>query len=251
MRPTVLCIDDDERSLYIRAKILERFYRVLTATNAEDGLRLFSQGAPDVVVLDYYMPDKTGAQVAWELKRRGVNVPILMLSSAVFVPDDARELVDAFCAKIDGPVNFLDVLKDLVEQAGKEGGAARRTVLHVDDNELQRYTVARLLRRAGFRVLEAATGAEALRIVREFPDLVLLDVHLPDMDGFEVCRRIKAEPDTACIPVLHLTGTPQFVHNEETGAAAGGEGYLVQPLPAEELMAAINALIERHAPKES
>lgn len=252
MRPTILCIDDDERSLLIRTKILERFdYRVLTATTAEEGLRLFSQEAPDVVVLDYYMPGMSGAQVAWELKRRGSEVPILLLSSAVFAPDDARQLVDAFCAKIDGPVNFLEVLKQLIEQAGKHGGTGQHTVLHVDDNEIQRYAISRILRRAGFRVREAATGAEALQLVREGPDLVLLDINLPDMDGFEVCRRIKADPDTARVPVLHLTATAKYASAQAEGAAAGAEGYLVQPLPSEELMAAISALIAQHARKKT
>lgn len=244
--PTVLCIDDDERSLFIRIKILERFaYRVLAATTAEDGLRLFSQEAPDVIVLDYYMPGMTGAQVAWELKRRGAKAPILMLSSAVFVPEDARQLVDAFCAKIDGPRNFLDVLKQMVEQARQRGGTGSYTVLHIDDNEAGRYAVARSLRRAGFRVLEAGTGTEGLHLAEEQPDLVLLDIHLPDMDGFEVCRRLKANPTTSAIPVLHLTNTaPPGLQAD--GNAAGAEGFLVQPLEPEELTATINALIARH-----
>lgn len=245
---TVLCIDDDERALLIRTKILERMgYRVLTANSAEEGLRVFSHQAVDAIVLDYYMPDKTGAQVAWDLKQRGAGVPVLMLSSAVFCPDDAADVVDAFCAKIDGPANFLEVLERLIKTAEERGGTARHTVLHVDDNEVQRYAISRMLRRAGFNVLEAASGAEALAQVKAHPDLVLLDVKLPDMDGFEVCRRIKADPQTALIPVLHLTAT--LPSGAADGAAAGAEGYLVQPLPPEELVHAVNALIERHTKK--
>ncbi len=246
---TVLCIDDDERALLIRTKILERMdYQVLAATTAEEGLRLFSQHRVDAIVVDYFMPDKTGAQIAWELKQRGSGVPVLMLSSAVFCPDDANDVVDAFCAKIDGPANFLEVLDRLIKEAQARGGTSRHTVLHVDDNEPQRYAVARMLRRAGFNVLEAANGAEALEQVKEKPDLVLLDVRLPDMDGFEVCRRIKADADTARIPVLHLTATKP-AGGKEAGAAAGGEGYLVQPLPPEELVEAVNSLIARHEKK--
>ncbi len=119
MRRTVLCIDDDERALYIRTKILERDYTVLTATSAGEGLEMFSRHGADAIVLDYFMPEMNGAEVAWELKRRGCRVPVLMLSSAVFCPNDAADLVDAFCAKIDGPATFLDTLKRLIESSAE------------------------------------------------------------------------------------------------------------------------------------
>src|SRR5688500_12116529 len=79
-------------------------------------------------------------------------------------------------------------------------------VLNVDDYEAGRYATSRVLRQAGFDVAEAATGTDALRlVVSEHPDLVLLDVNLPDVDGFEVCRQIKTHPDTSTIPVLYLS----------------------------------------------
>ncbi len=249
MRRTVLCIDDDERSLYIRGKILERLdYRVLTAKSAAEGLKTFSSQGADIVILDYYMPDMTGAEVAWELKRRGSKVPILMLSSAVFCPDDATDVVDAFCAKIDGPANLLDVLQRLVNAAEKRGGTRRHSILHVEANDSQRYALARSLRRAGFKVLEASSGAEALDAIKACPDLVLLDVRLPDMDGYEVCRRIKADPTTARIPVLHLAAINDTGRTK--GVESGDDGYLVQPLPAHELVAAVHALIERRTSPE-
>ena len=67
-------------------------------------------------------------------------------------------------------------------------------VLNVDDNEASLYTLGRTLQQAGFRVQEAATGEEALARAHEGPDLVMLDVKLPDITGFEVCRRIKRDP---------------------------------------------------------
>ena len=66
-------------------------------------------------------------------------------------------------------------------------------ILHVDDNPATRYTIGRTLGREGFKVREAATGREALRLAKEGPDLVILDVKLPDIGGFEVCQRIKAD----------------------------------------------------------
>ncbi len=112
---TILCIDDDEPSLLTRGMILEKSgYRVLSATTARGGLELFARERVDAVVLDYFLPEMSGSQVAAALKLRSADVPVLLLSSAVLLPDDARGLVDAFCAKIDGPANFLGVLKSLL-----------------------------------------------------------------------------------------------------------------------------------------
>jgi PAS domain S-box-containing protein len=117
------------------------------------------------------------------------------------------------------------------------------TVLNVDDEDASRYATSRVLRQAGFEVLEAANGAEALRLVKENPDLVVLDVHLPDMDGFEVCERIKADPATALIPVLHLSAIhldDQFVVK---GLEGGADGYLTHPLEPPVLIAYVKALL--------
>lgn len=116
-------------------------------------------------------------------------------------------------------------------------------ILNVDDDEASRYAVSRILKQAGFSVIEAANGTEALRQVRQQPDLVLLDVQLPDLLGFEVCRQIKADPDTATIPVLMLSAT--HVHSEAMveGLSEGAEGYLAETIDPKVLVAYINALL--------
>jgi len=120
---------------------------------------------------------------------------------------------------------------------------ATATVLLVDDDEAKRYTLGRTLRRAGFTVVEATTGEDALRRTAESPDLVILDVKLPDLSGFEVCRRIKADPATASIPVLHVSAT--FVQSEDRvqGLDCGADGYLADAVQPPELIASVNALL--------
>ena len=79
-------------------------------------------------------------------------------------------------------------------------------LLNVDDHDAGRYARTRFLTRAGFLVEEASTGEQALKTILERPpDLVLLDINLPDIDGFEVCRRIKNSPDTNRLPVIFLS----------------------------------------------
>ena len=119
-------------------------------------------------------------------------------------------------------------------------------ILSVDDAAANRYVVAHALRQAGYTVRESSSGRQALAQLREMnpkPDLVLLDVQLPDVDGFEVCRLIKADASTAPIPVLlisaHYTATQERVR----GLVGGADGYLISPVDPEELVANVRALI--------
>lgn len=119
----------------------------------------------------------------------------------------------------------------------------RPSILVVDDDEAGRYAARRILERANFEVVEAADGASALRAVAERPDLVLLDIQLPDVDGFEVCRRIKSSPATASIRVLPFTGVYRNDSDRKRAFEAGADGYLVRPVSPEELVATVNGLI--------
>lgn len=98
------------------------------------------------------------------------------------------------------------------------------TILHVDDTDAQRYAISRVLRHAGFEVLEARTGAQALEFVERLPDLVVLDVNLPDISGFAVCRQIKANEATSRIPVLHLSATMVSTDARVAGLEGGPTG---------------------------
>src|SRR5947209_8711715 len=93
----------------------------------------------------------------------------------------------------------------------------KKTILHVDDNDANRYAVSRSLTKAGFDVTEATSGAQALEMVDKNPDLVILDIRLPDINGFEVCRRIKTNPQTKRIPVLHLSASAASSADKATG----------------------------------
>ncbi len=123
-------------------------------------------------------------------------------------------------------------------------------LLCVDDHDGARYALTRTLQRAGFRTIEAASGAEALRKMEERPDLVVLDVQLPDINGFEVCQRIKTDPITGATPVLQISADFVDVEYRARGLELGADAYLAHPIEPPELIATIRALLRARRAEE-
>ena len=122
------------------------------------------------------------------------------------------------------------------------------TVLVLDDRPESRYLVTTWLSRAGYEVVEAGSGAEALAAVRRGDiDVALLDVNLPDMSGFEVCEAIRADAAVSSMPVIHLSATAVASADRSEGLLRGADAFLVEPLDPRMLLATITALIRRAA----
>jgi DNA-binding response OmpR family regulator len=110
-------------------------------------------------------------------------------------------------------------------------------LLVVDDDLHSRQTLVALLLGEGYEVRCAASGGVALIFAAEEPpELILLDIRLPDMDGFEVCRRLREDPRTGCIPVIFISGLDEVV-DKVKGFAAGGVDYITKPFQGEEVLA--------------
>jgi len=122
-------------------------------------------------------------------------------------------------------------------------------VLNVNDHVANRYMVSKMLKNAGMQVSEASTGHEALAMARSpetKPDLIVLDVRLPDIGGFDVCRKLKADPRTRDIKILHTSATFVTSDNRIEGVEAGADGYLTQPFEPQDLIATVRALLRLH-----
>jgi signal transduction histidine kinase len=120
----------------------------------------------------------------------------------------------------------------------------RTLIVNIDDSPQLRYAKTRILQKAGYEVVEAGTGAEALKLVRELmPQLVLCDVALPDMNGVDVCRRIKSDPATGSIPVIQISATFVSAADEKEGLKGGADIYLTEPLEPKELETVVSVLL--------
>lgn len=122
--------------------------------------------------------------------------------------------------------------------------AAAVKILNVDDHEPSRYAKTRILQKSGYQVEEAANGVEALQRVSHFqPDLVVLDVHLPDINGLDVCRRIKDDPAACNTTVLQISAAKISGMDRVRGLDNGADSYLIEPVEPAILLATVRALL--------
>ena len=120
----------------------------------------------------------------------------------------------------------------------------KRRILVVEDEECLLKLEQVLLRASGYEVLSTACGHEALVLLERQPvDLVLLDLMLPNINGYEVCRRIKANPATAAVPVVMVTARNDS-NDLELGSAAGADWYIIKPFKAASLLNAVARFLE-------
>jgi PAS domain S-box-containing protein len=124
-------------------------------------------------------------------------------------------------------------------------------ILVVDDNPASRYATSRILLNAGFFVFEAATGVEGLALAESGVHLIVLDVNLPDIDGFAVCRKLRAQEHTCHIPVIHLSATFVADIHKVKGLESGADGYLTHPVEPPVLIATVNAFLRTRQAEEA
>jgi len=124
-------------------------------------------------------------------------------------------------------------------------------LLVIDDNPASRYATVRQLRSAGFRTREAATGAEGLAAADTSVSAVILDIHLPDIDGFALCALLRSRPATARVPVLHLTAAYVTDEDKVRGLDSGADAYLTRPVEPAVIIATVQSLVRTRMAEEA
>jgi PAS domain S-box-containing protein len=135
---------------------------------------------------------------------------------------------------------------DTPSPAGARAQPATRVLL-VDDSDDGRFIKGRILRAAGFEVVEAVNGTEALERATAGVSVVLLDIHLPDISGLDVARRLRAAPATAALPIVHTSATRRGVADAVIGLEGGADAYMVEPLDADLLVATVRSFARARA----
>jgi signal transduction histidine kinase/DNA-binding response OmpR family regulator len=196
----VLVVEDNREALFIYEKYLKSTqFQVIPAQNLKEARQALRDFRPVAVVLDVLLQGEHSWELLQELKQNPstANIPVFVVT-VVDNQDKALALgADGFHAK---PVERAWLIQQLDKIARR---LSERQVLIIDDDEVSRYLLKTVLGQAEFRFFEAAGGNEGLRRASEGkPDLVILDLAMPDLSGFEVLHRLKENPQTADIPVI-------------------------------------------------
>lgn len=261
-RPRLLIVDDASVNLHTLVGMFRDDYAISAATSGRKAIELARRAPrPDLILLDIQMPDMDGYEVLAALKRDAAttDIPVIFVTALAEAADAARGLLMGAADYVTKPINpelfrvrvrnqlelaryrRLPAAFELVPQAGD---AQPPTLLVVDDVPENIHELLAALRDE-FRILVAGDGVRALEIVQgpAPPDLVLLDVVMPGMDGYEVCRRIKATPGGQRIPVMFVTVVDD-TRDKVKGFALGAADYVTKPFDIEEVRARVRAHLE-------
>jgi len=253
----ILIIEDEPVHLNVmKAKLEYEGYEILVATDGETGLNMIKSQKPDLVLLDIILPKMNGFEVLDNLKDYSDRPPIIVVSNsgqpvevdkalkfgaidylvkAEFNPGDVLEKVEKVLGRPQKSPEIMPVKSSAPANAGaerpnnKNSQASRQAkILIIEDDKFLRDLISQKLRKENFNTLEAVDGEEGLKTAREkSPDIILLDLILPGLDGFEILRVLKGDKNTSQIPVIVLSNLGQK-EDMDRALSGGAEDFMVK-----------------------
>ena len=273
--PRILIVDDDPKNVKLIAGYLyKENYELMTAYSGEEAIDLARNKKPELILLDIMMPGKDGFTVTKELKadKETASIPIIMVTALSSTQDKVKGLEAGAEEFLSKPVNReeirtriasvlklkqyrtqLDIRKKTecslqIEKVHNKKELRQKDlpkVLIVDDDPNEQKLLLNYLKDENFHILTESNGKEGLKTaLQEKVDLIILDVLLPKMDGFMVCRRIKQSKETRDIQVVLITCLDDM-ESRIKGVEIGADDFLVKPLESRELVARSRTLIKK------
>ena len=245
-RPKILVIEDDrDVALLLRHQLEAEGYNVLLAGSGQDALWLAREEQPQLITLDILLPDIDGFEVLEQLKDHPVTAPIPVIIVSMLGEADKGYALGAvdYVVKPFSEEQLLKSVRQALGSIQKEGeaGPTRNNLLVVDDEADIVTYLEQALSVHGYQVRSASNGADALERIREsIPDLILLDLRMPVMDGYEVIRRLKSDIVTMGIPIIVITASPVDKERDKVQVLGMGVAqYMTKPLSVETIVAEI------------
>lgn len=269
----LLAEDNHINRIYAKTVLEQAGHTVLTAVNGEEAVRVFTQDQPEFILMDVQMPKMDGIEATRRirgLEEKGQRVPIVALTAHAMAADQRKCEAAGMDGYLTKPIDPQSLIKAIDRKAsnhdplaGKsegdtsaslhalpESGEAEvpratqgldeaSVVLIVDDELTSQKLTRRLVEKQGHKTLCASNGRQAIEVLeKEAVDVILMDVVMPEMDGLEACRRIKAKEATRQIPILLVTSLDQ-AEDRLAGIEAGADDFLTKPLHGKETLVRI------------
>ena len=253
---TILVADDEA---FLRTKLVlilrEAGFRVEEAENGVAALTQAKIQRPDVILMDYLMPVMDGVEAIRQLRQDPLlcKTPILLLTTHQKINDVQRALdcdVNGYLAKPFDPVQVIEQVKAFLPTAMANGqldangqDTQKKHILIVDDYVLYRRKIALILQNAGYHVAEADNGVMALKQAKErLPDLILMDVMMPVMDGLEATQHIREDESLRRVPIIMLTSNVRM-KDVPIALASGADAYIAKPQSAEKIIEKVKSCL--------
>jgi CheY-like chemotaxis protein len=248
----ILVVEDVELNRELIAQLLEEDYAILTAADGATGIRLAERERPDLILMDLSLPIVDGWEAARRIKADPAlrKIPIIAVSAHAMTGDAEKARQCGCDDYLSKPLDERLLLEKLHKYLGPhfQRSAARppvqaNRILIVDDEPFNVDYLQQELEELGYDIMVARDGQEALECVAtDPPDLILLDVLMPIMDGFAVCRALKGEEATRLIPIVIMT-TLDGIEDRIRGIEAGADDFLTKPVNQRQLIARVQTTL--------
>ncbi|NRB39148.1 MAG: transporter substrate-binding domain-containing protein [Pseudomonadales bacterium] len=270
---TILVVDDNADNRLLINKILSPLgFSVIDAVNGEDALNQFQQHRPDLILMDRRMPVMDGLMATAKIKasEQGKNTPVISLTASAF-EDEKQDIIaqgaDDFLLKpfkrdelLTMMAAHLDLLFEYKKMPNSGNGAEINrhqrvenlpatseatgiTVLIVDDNQVNRLVARKILEKEAYHCEEAVNGREALDLIESMhPDIMLLDMQMPVMDGYQVLQQLNTQPPKKSLAIIASSAESSVDENQKI-MALGAAAICAKPINAKQLKKIIRSLI--------
>ena len=255
-KKTVLVVEDNDMNMKLTRDLLSLLdCDVLEANDAESGLKLVRDQRPDLVLMDIQLPGMDGLEACRKIREDidGQDIPMIALTAMAMNGDEEKVLEAGYDTYISKPFDtktflekvsgYLGTVKVKKKTVPKQTPSMKKLVLVVDDDKINVKVIKSMLPSDLYDILEAFHGTDALRIARErAPDLIFLDIMMPDIDGYEVAKRLKSDSETSDIPIVMVTSL-DGTEDRVKGLEAGAEDVLIKPVNKIEVVARARSMV--------
>lgn len=249
--PTIVLIDSEPESLRLQQRYLKMpaQYHVVEASSGRDGLKAIYLHYPDLIVIDLLLYEMSGFEVIEALKANPAlsDIPIVVVTSAemsegeiLALSPQIRQVLpkatlnrEEFSTTIDRILAYEHLI------ASEKGTPMPIKILYIEDNAQNLRLVRKMLGMQGHEMIQAETGTQGIEMAKnEKPDLILMDINLPDINGLKVTAQMKADSELAHIPIIALTANA-MQGDRERFLSVGCDGYLAKPVSKKDLLAVV------------